>query len=191
VFPNSGWFTTPHPEISLYRYWVNWLVHKPIPPAPTTTKEGFVKKPQHSHILKAEKKVDLNNVMNFFYIAPLYFGTSVTSMILVYDTGSTWLVGEDSGCSTCLGTNYNTGSSSKYVKKSTTTGTLKYGSAEIDGFLSTDDIWVDSGKSLGINDFPWFLITKQTGLNNYIDGILGMGRPGPSAGPVYLTYLKN
>lgn len=80
VMPNSGWFTTPHPEISIYRYWVNWLKHSPKPPAPLTTKEGFTVEKPHTHILKAERKVDFNNVMNFFYIAPLYFGTAVTSM---------------------------------------------------------------------------------------------------------------
>lgn len=40
-----------------------------------------------------------------------------------------------------------------------------------------------------VNNFKFMAISSQTGLNNGIDGILGMG-PNPEAGPSYILAMK-
>lgn len=43
------------------------------------------------------------------------------------------------------------------------------------------------GSSTCVNDFNFFIITKETGLSN--DGILGLGPPYPENGPSYIAAL--
>jgi hypothetical protein len=115
--------------------------------------------------------------LGFTYVGPLAMGASSTVMDVVYDTGSDWLAVEGSECKTCAGNTYD---GSAGTKTSTTISERNYGSASLTGYTWKDKICVTS--SACIDDFEYFLIATQKGVNGYaglsepVDGILGMSR---------------
>lgn len=79
---------------------------------------------------------------------------------------------------------------------------MNYGSASLEGLRSSDTICLTNekiGENLCLNDFEFFLISKQTGLTANLDGVLGLSRSSVpdgkmpknwrGIGPVYIHNL--
>ena len=70
-----------------------------------------------------------------------------------------------------------------------------YGSAQLYGFYARDQVAFDSAGSMKVYSFKFFQIYRQYGLNEFIDGILGMSRKQESmsadyqTGPLYIEFL--
>ena len=75
-----------------------------------------------------------------------------------------WLIVESSKCKACNGTNYDTSTSTAYVRTSSLASYHYYGTAGMMGFNSTDNVYLDSAKSTGVTNFLWFLVLDQYGL---------------------------
>ena len=93
---------------------------------------------------------------------------------MIYDTGSDWLVLDTDFCRNCHDPVYDTRSSSDYKRVSRSKMYQEYGSASIEGYNVTDSISV--GGETYLPDFPWFALTKQIGIEENFDGILGFSR---------------
>ena len=123
----------------------------------------------------------------------------LTKMDVVYDTGSDWLVVEGSDCSTCEGNTYDISvslDSGEAVALADQTSSRSYGSAELEGKEYTDTVCILF--TACVENFEFFLIEKQTGINEPIDGIMGMSRNNPfhispgapnTTGPLYVEHL--
>ena len=104
-------------------------------------------------------------------------GTANTVVDVVYDTGSDWLAVEGSECKSCEGNTYD---GTKGIKTGTELAERNYGSAQLKGTTYKDRVCVTP--SACVNDFEYFLISAQKGVNGYqglsepVDGILGMSR---------------
>ena len=92
----------------------------------------------------------------------------------MYDTGSGYLTTTSSSCNTCSSQYYDPTTSTTAEVKSSGTKELDYGSASLVGYLGTDQVCLSA--DMCVNDFEFFVITKQKGLTGY-DGILGMSPP--------------
>ena len=122
-------------------------------------------------------------------------GEAYTGMDVVFDTGSDWLVVEGFGCSTCEGNTFNGDLSGTQVGSAVSE--RLYGSASLEGIEYKDKVCLYFSQC--INDFEYFLISKQTGIREPIDGILGLSRakdvfaedPSRKLGPLYVQYLRN
>lgn len=70
--------------------------------------------------------------------------------------------------------------------------TLSYGSATLYCYESTDNVYLDDRKSVGVDAFPFMLIYSGTGLDPF-SGIMGFSRDypfnGKAAAPRYYDYL--
>ena len=69
--------------------------------------------------LRADSRVSQTNNMDYSYHGPVYMGTGDFEARVVYDTGSDWLVVEASSCASCLGTNYDTSTSTSATQVTT------------------------------------------------------------------------
>lgn len=119
-------------------------------------------------------QIELTNVYNTMYHAPVYVGSDNQKLSVVYDTGSDWLVLEDSECESCFGQNFNTTTSSSFNQLSDIVEDRLYGSAALQGTRVTDKVCLNADNEECVPIFEWFLIESQTGLPSDIDGILGM-----------------
>ena len=144
-------------------------------------------------------KVDIDGgKLGFTYVGPLSMGASSTVMDVVYDTGSDWLAVEGSECANCAGNTYD---GSNGTKTSTAISERNYGSASLTGNTYKDKVCVQPGAC--IDEFEYFLIATQKGVNGYaglsepVDGILGMSRdlvPNGTkykVGPLLVKHLKD
>ena len=104
-------------------------------------------------------------------------GQSGTTLDVVYDTGSDWLCVEGANCSNCEGDTFDGTASG--VRIDAQESQKDYGSASLTGHTYKDRVCIDD---LCVNDFEYFLINSQKGVNGYagilepVDGILGMSR---------------
>jgi hypothetical protein len=89
-------------------------------------------------------------------------GTSSTNMDVVYDTGSDWLAVEGSECKNCAG---NTFDGSNGTKTGLSISERNYGSASLTGYTYKDKVCVMP--SACIDEFEYFLIATQKGVNGY------------------------
>jgi hypothetical protein len=73
----------------------------------------------------------------------------------------------------------------------TTTTTLLYGSAELDGKNSTDNVYLKY-TDVGVTTFPFLAITSQYGIDSTFDGILGLSRQDSvyGNGPLFVEQAK-
>lgn len=110
-------------------------------------------------------------------IAPIFtgevrVGAASTIVDVVFDTGSDWLVIPDIRCGQCNGTKVNATSSG--ILQSQAITTRNYGSASLIGLTYADKVCLTQASSSCITSFTYFAILNQTGLNEPIEGILGM-----------------
>ncbi|CDW80761.1 pepsinogen c precursor [Stylonychia lemnae] len=101
-------------------------------------------------------------------------GTSAKKVSLLFDTAQDWLSVESAGCRTCAGSNYNIGSSSNYKQASNRASYHFYGTSGWLGYNSTDEVYLDSTKSIGISDFLWFLVIDQQGIGKISNYMVSM-----------------
>ena len=118
----------------------------------------------------------LINTNNLMYAGTVYIGSNKQPLDVIFDTGSDWLVVEDTSCTTCVSTIFNKTKSTTFEVNSTTTRVLNYGSASFQGHTGNDTVGLDSSQNTAAPDFMFYLITKQTGISSNIDGIMGMAR---------------
>ena len=145
-----------------------------------------------------DTKTPLVNLSGAMWTGPMYMGGN-TLMDVVYDTGSDWLVVEGSNCSNCEGNTYDTSTSQGTPKKvATEISERNYGSASLTGYEYTDKVCITL--SMCLDTFEFFLIESQKGINEPIDGILGLSRNYPfhvaqtgenTTGPLYVEHLFN
>ena len=93
--------------------------------------------------LAGETTIPITNGANAQYTCSLYFGSSAKEMILVPDTGSRWLIVEDSSCDSCLGNKYDSSASSTFTMVSTDIEERNYGSARTSGFQGLDRVCME------------------------------------------------
>lgn len=88
--------------------------------------------------------INLVNEFNTMYHGPVFVGSDNQKMDVVYDTGSDWLVVEDTACETCYGTNFNTTTSSTFNELSAEEEERLYGSAALKGVRVTDKVCLNA-----------------------------------------------
>ena len=137
--------------------------------------------------------IKMTNSGNVAYTGPVYFGTPLQTTVaqsgFVYDTGSGWLVTTSTDCSACTTQHYNPGASTSMKTVSTEPKTLRYGSADLEGYIDSDTVCLSSSGSACASDFEFVVITQEDGLNG-LDGILGMSPANESQnGPSYMKAL--
>ena len=90
---------------------------------------------------------------------------------------------------TCATQYYDLSSSSTVAVANSTSFSLTYGSASLEGFMVTDVACLDTTEEMCAEEFEFYAITKETGLDG-IDGILGLSPPDESRnGPSYMKAL--
>ena len=115
-------------------------------------------------------------------------------MDVVFDTGSDWLVIEADNCGTCTGNTYNADQSG--VQTGTGISERSYGAAYLEGTEYKDTVCCLL--SACVSNFEYFAIYNQVGLQEPIDGILGLARGGSyfylgdltrNPGPLYIDGM--
>lgn len=130
------------------------------------------------------------NNMNFEYKGPLYMGTALQPVEVVWDTGSDWLVvGDSTQCDICDLDAYDTSKSSTFEAIPDSDYSLLYGSAYASGYLANDNICTLPNRASCTN-MKWFALTSGYGFEG-IDGIVGMSTGyGPfTEGPILVQEL--
>jgi hypothetical protein len=102
--------------------------------------------------------------MNTQYYSSLFIGTPAQELIMIYDTGSDWLVVESNLCQTCLNHTYDHSSSSTFAYDGTELEEHLYGSAALYGYDVKDKVYLDSAGGTYATDFGFFEIHDQVGL---------------------------
>ncbi len=87
---------------------------------------------------------NLANMENLVYMGNIYMGSQKQQLKLIFDTGSDWLVLLDKDCTNCVSTKFNSLNSTTFAVDSTTSKTLKYGSAQVTGYTGIDTTSLDS-----------------------------------------------
>ena len=140
----------------------------------------------------------LNNEDGFMWTGEIYMG-KLSKMDIVYDTGSDWLVVESSTCTNCEGNTYDIQPSldtGDAVALSEENSERSYGSAFLIGKEYTDTVCILF--SACVDNFQFFMIEQQVGIQEPIDGIMGMARNKPlhltpelgnKSGPLYMEAL--
>ena len=122
-------------------------------------------------------------------------------MDVILDTASDWLIVEGSACKNCEGNVYDIGpslddGSAVLVSKPGKILERSYGNVSFLGKEYTDTVCILF--SACVKNFEFFLIENQEGLNEPIDGILGLARDNPAylapnegnqTGPLFIDHL--
>jgi hypothetical protein len=133
-------------------------------------------------LVGGDVSIDLTNYANFQYTGPLWMGSKRELLDVIYDTGSDWLVLDTDFCTDCHDPVFHTRKSSTYEVVDGYLMSQEYGSASVKGYNATDYISVTepskwSGKSrCSIEEFPFFALRNQIGIEEDFDGILGLSR---------------
>lgn len=101
-------------------------------------------------------------------------------MDLLVDTASDWVVVEGESCANCDGNKYDISASlddGSAKKISTEPSERTYGEVSLLGDVYNDNVCLNFSACTTID---FFYITKQKGLKEPIDGILGMSRNNPA-----------
>lgn len=140
---------------------------------------------------------ELEGSFGFTWVGSIYMGAQ-KAMDVVFDTGSDWLVVEGSTCVNCDGDTYDIFpaiQSGQARRVSVQSSERKYGSAKLQGREYTDTVCIDLASC--VLDFKFFLIERQEGIQEPIDGILGLSRNRPillnektNVGPLYILALS-
>jgi len=150
---------------------------------------------RHQLTSTAGTTIDLKGQTNIAYTGPVFFGSPLqgtNSSVFLYDSGSGYLMVTESGCSTCTTQYFNTTKSQTHSNSTTyTANAMGYGSAKFSGYMATDLVCLsdyNQGSSC-VDNFDFFVVTKQSGMINGVDGILGLGPPVKANGPSYVQNL--
>ncbi len=123
-------------------------------------------------------------------------GSHNQAMDVVFDTGSDWLLVEGSSCASCDGSTYDPSKSSNSRKVGAQESQRVQGAMQLSGIEWTDTVCVTDLAC--IEDFEYFLISKQTNMREPIDGFMGLARNKPfylrpeegvNRGPSYMMAL--
>ena len=122
-------------------------------------------------------------------------GANLSSIRVVFDTGSTWLVVETQECAACTTTyNYTPNLGVSYTTIANSSGVRSYGDGTtLNGHQAYDYACLSSQTSSCAKNFVWFAVSSATkGLNSNEDGILGLGSgQSSSSGPLIVNYLRD
>ena len=77
----------------------------------------------------SNSRVMQRNDYNIQYVGPLYMGDNMQKVMVVWDSGSEWLVVDSNKCSTCKTIGYDTTTSPSFSKIVGSEGDQLYGSA--------------------------------------------------------------
>lgn len=107
--------------------------------------------------------------------------------LIVYDTGSSFLVLETIDCASCPGAYDYTLSPDTYAEVSDTDMTQRYGDGtSIEGVQAIDWVCMSDDADTCVTDFRWMNIQSE-GLGDSLNGILGMNAD-PDALEAYSDY---
>ena len=98
---------------------------------------------------------------------------------VAFDTGSDWLVIESESCDSCEGDKYDIQPQIRNREAKELSSQFServYGSAKVVGREFSDTVCIELSKC--VTDFKFFLVYKQEGLKEPIDGIMGLARNG-------------
>jgi len=87
--------------------------------------------------------INLKNIENYYYHAPLFMGSHGQAMDLIWDTGSSWTVVEGNQCLNCDKSTYQTKKSRFYDKLDCEIDEIFYGSGYVAGMYSQDAMYLD------------------------------------------------
>jgi hypothetical protein len=123
--------------------------------------------------------IELNNVANLSYTAPLYFGSPDAQGselgTFVFDSTSSYLSVTTTGCTTCWNTYYDPSLSETSTPVAETDAlNLEYGSSKASGPLYTDKVCLlDDDEKSCASEMEFVAISSESGLAG-LDGVLGM-----------------
>lgn len=105
------------------------------------------------------------------FTGEIVMGTDRNTIDVVYDTGSDWLVIPDSECSQCDGNKHD---NSQATPIDSVESDRLYGSAALRGRTYSDKTCLTTQESSCVDNYEYFAFHEQTGINDPIEGILGM-----------------
>lgn len=141
--------------------------------------DSYVSAEKYQHEKKLRKQKRLRSIdqdLNYAVTLPMFLGeirVADSIVDVVYDTGSDWLAVPDSRCEECQGTKVDN-SDQTVVDGSLSDRT--YGSAHLIGSTYSGKVCLTSATSSCVTDFEYFSFVNQTGINNPVEGILGMSQ---------------
>ena len=112
----------------------------------------------HGPIVRADKRIDISNYINFQYTGPVFMGSENENLTVIYDTGSDWLALDTDFCETCLQPVFNTSNSTTYQNVSGTIINQRYGSANLYTVNATDQISLDNTSDTKLSSFNFLAI---------------------------------
>ena len=138
-------------------------------------------------------KIELNNVANLQYSAPLYFGSPDAQGselgIFVFDSTSSYLSVTSTECSSCWNTYYDptlSETSTVGYDDDTATINLEYGSSKASGPLYTDKVCLSTtDENSCVDEMGFVAISSESGLAG-LDGVLGMAPYQEDNGPSFV-----
>jgi hypothetical protein len=138
------------------------------------TREHSKKMRQNKNLRAARIDHDINwAVVMPMFLGEIRVGSKKTIVDVVFDTGSDWLVVPDSNCTNCDGETIN----NEFAEQTSFELTERlYGSASLAGYTFKDRVCLTSSSNSCIEEFEYFAFTNQTGINDPIEGILGMSQ---------------
>ncbi|MCJ1431992.1 hypothetical protein MMC27_001348 [Xylographa pallens] len=133
------------------------------------------------------------DLLDFSYFSAVQFGSSGEILYMLLDTGSseTWVMGSDCKSTACGTHNTFGNANSKTLKTSETPFSETYGTGNVSGVVVSDTVEL-AGMKVPLTFGSGSEVSDH--FDNYpMDGILALGRPGPSnlGGPTFLQALDN
>lgn len=141
---------------------------------------------------------ELTTADGAMWTGTVYMGSQNQALNVIFDNASDWLVVEGSSCDSCQGSTFNVESSTTGQQVNDKASYRYYGATTMRGNEWKDQVCVTA--SACINDFEYFLITEQQGLQEPVDGVFGLARHkafylnsenGVKRGPSYIMAMKN
>lgn len=108
------------------------------------------------------------------FLGEMRMGSQSTLLDLVFDTGSDWLVVPDIDCVSCDGNKHDSSTSGEVIDAQLSD--RLYGSASLKGSTYSDKVCLGSAASSCVTNFEYFAFLEQSGINDPIEGILGMSQ---------------
>jgi hypothetical protein len=143
--------------------------------------------------VQADTKIDLTNFLDLQFTGPVIIGSQQERLDVIYDTGSDWLAVDTDACKYCYQPVFNASQSTTFTNVTSSEASwLSYGSAYLEGFNATDNVYLKY-TDLGVTNFKFFGITYQEGIDDTFDGIIGFSRQDSGEfpnGPLFVEEAK-